>query len=323
MTILPWQMNPWQKLVDATLHQRLPHALMLVGQSHAEALIFAENFSTFLLCPKKPTPCGECHHCELMRAKSHPDFLLISPEKTDGPIKIDQIRELVHAAHETSMQGGYRIIVITKAHVMNQNAANALLKTLEEPAPQTLLILISEQNQRLPATILSRCQKIYLQKPDENTALAWLALQWDIANPALLLALSEGSPSQALELAKSDFMRIREDFYQGLALLSKDKADPIALGATFQTHDLSLIYRLLNSALRDMLRYQLSCGKATLINTDFSDLFANFATRILTKNLLSYLDMVEKSYKNFMISQSLNKLLLIEELFIRWVYVSR
>ncbi len=321
--MLPWQINQWQKLLEATEKQRLPHALMLVCQNHAEALIFAESFATFLLCHKEPKPCGECHHCQLLRAKSHPDFMLISPEKADGPIKIDQIRELVQAAHETSMQGGYRIIVIQKAHLMNQNAANALLKTLEEPASKTLLMLISEQNQRLPATILSRCQKIYFEKPDREVALTWLAAQWNVACPTLLLDLSEGSPLHALELAKSDFMKIREDLYKGLAELSENKVDPIAMSATVQAYDMSLIYRLLINALRDMLRYQLGQGKASLINTDFSDLFAKFATRILTKNLLSYLDLVEKAYKNYMISQSLNKLLLIEELFIRWAYVFR
>lgn len=321
MTVLPWQKQQWQKLLDAVKQQRLPHALMLVGNSHAEELSFAEYFSTFILCQKDLKPCGECRSCQLMQAKSHPDFLAISPEKSDGPIKIDQIRELVNTAHETSMYGGYRVIVILKAHAMNQNAANALLKTLEEPAPKTLVILISEQNQRLPATILSRCQKIYFHKPKREEALTWLAPQWDVSNPALLLDLAEGSPLDALVLAKSDFMKIREEVYHGLLALSQNKADPLQISATFQSYELSIIYRLLLFAIRDMLRYQLSEGKAQLINTDFSNLFANFA--IKAKNILSYLDLVQKSYKNFMISQSLNKLLLIEELFIRWVYVFR
>ncbi|HEX2549920.1 MAG TPA: DNA polymerase III subunit delta', partial [Gammaproteobacteria bacterium] len=270
MTVLPWQMTQWQKLIDAKQKQRLPHALMLVGYSHAEALSFAEKFSSIMLCQKDPKPCGECHSCQLMNAKSHPDFLTIAPEKMDGPIKIDQIRELVSAAHETAMLGGYRVIVILKSHAMNQNAANALLKTLEEPAPQTLLILISEQNQRLPATILSRCQKIYFQKPDREKALEWLAPQWDVMNPTLLLDLAEGSPLDALQLAKSEFMTIRQEVYQALAALSENTVDPVQVSTTFQTYELSIIYHLLMSALRDMLRYQLMQGKTSFINTDFS-----------------------------------------------------
>jgi hypothetical protein len=118
-------------------------------------------------------------------------------------------------------------------------------------------------------------------------------------------------------------MTERQQIYDGFFALLDKKADPIKISAAWGSFDISLIYRLLLNMLRDMLRYKLFSAKATLINSDFYALFASLSAKIPLNNLLSYWDMVQKEYKNFIISQSLNKQLLLEELLIRWVYVSR
>ena len=271
MTFLPWQREQWELLQASRERNALPHALLLVGAGDLEKKQFAEALAASLLCmTSKEKACGVCHSCRLLLAKSHPDFLLIEPEQS--VIKVDQIRAMVHQAQETAMQGGMRVIIIYPAHAMNIAAANALLKTLEEPAPKTILILISDQSARMPATIISRCQKIIFKTPSQEVAAAWLqtTLKQDVPVD-LLLKLSEGAPLKALTMI--DQLPQRKTFYDGLIALSQDKADPLELASQLQECDMLIAIRFILSWLRDLLCFQLTGGQAELVNTDYQDAF--------------------------------------------------
>lgn len=151
----------WQYLAKRWQNNNLPHALLLTGQCNLNKTQFATEFTKYLLCQQKQqTYCGECRNCQLMQAETYPDFYLVQPEEQGKAIRVDQVRELIAQLNQTSQQTNYKIVVINPADNMNQAAANALLKTLEEPTSDTFLFLIADQISLLSATIRSRCQII-------------------------------------------------------------------------------------------------------------------------------------------------------------------
>ena len=191
----PWQAAQWQQIISAERAGRLPHALLLTGTLGLGKSIFADSLVKTLLCAsKKEIYCGKCHPCRLVTGRVHPNILWIEPEKAGAAIKVDQIREVSEFVSQSSLKGHRRFVIINPADDMNINAANALLKTLEEPAHGAMLILISSEAQRMPATILSRCQRFVFPRPEKTMALNWIAQQRKIDDAELLLRLSNGAP---------------------------------------------------------------------------------------------------------------------------------
>lgn len=316
MTILPWLVNEWHKLKEAYLQNRVPHALLWIGQDGLGKKHLAEMFARLLLC-QEGTACGQCHPCHLMHAKSHPDFVDVSPE--DEMIKIEQIRQIVHFVQQTPMLGRFRVIIINPSSAMNLYAANALLKTLEEPTPNTVLILINNLNLRMPATILSRCQKIIFQTPARDVALNWLHQQTSLSPTSfsegleLVLNLSEGAPIKALQAITSDFMMFRQTFFEGLIALSEGRADPLTLAAEWQEKELKLLLYLLISWLRDLIRSKFAIAP---INHDYSDIFKK--TTLSCPALFEFYDKIQERLAKVTDLQNLNRQLLLEELLIHW-----
>ncbi len=323
-TMLPWHKKQWHLLWEALQKNRLPHALLLLGACELEKKHFAESLAAILLCikPTEHGPCGTCHACHLVKAQSHPDLLHVEPMEEGQIIKVDQIRELVLKVHETSMQGGLKVVILNPAHAMNTAAANALLKTLEEPAPNTLLILISEQRLRLPATIASRCQKMMFHKPPKEMASSWLQTQY-VEEKELLLELAHGFPMKALALKTNDVMSLRRELYQGLHAMQQKRLDPVSFAATCQALDVAAILVLLQSWMRDLLCFSLTKGKAKLINQDYAAVFSEISAVTSLNKSVAYADLVLKTYLNILNRLNLNKQLLFEELWITWTrYVS-
>jgi DNA polymerase-3 subunit delta' len=326
-TIFPWQTAIWEQLSQAKQNQCLPHALLFVGIDGIGKSHFANSFANLILCKKSHNAavCGNCHDCSLFRAKSHPDYLWVEPEAAGKIINVEQIRALIKRVNETTMQSGYRVIVINPATSMNQNAANALLKTLEEPTPNTLIILICNQGMRLPATVISRCQKVMFHKPTHQDAVLWLRekLSDDKIDPQLLLKLADGAPLKALSWLQEDLISLRVELYHGLHALSKGEADPLQLAAKWQDADQTCLVDLLLSWLTDLLRYKLANDQNTLINTDYKSEIAKVSVALLKNNLLAYMDHLQQTRQYLAASLNLNKQLLLEDLLIRWTeYVS-
>src|SRR5438045_2591489 len=176
--IFPWQQEQWQQLWRAKQENRLPHALLCTGMAGIGKTQFIEEFVRAYCCTQSSDnlECA-CHSCRLIENKSHPNVLWMQPEKIGSAIKVDQIREVSEFVQLTSLQDAFRIVVINPADAMNTNAANALLKTLEEPADGALIILISNYASQLPATVLSRCQRLVLSRPSTELGLNWLKKQ--------------------------------------------------------------------------------------------------------------------------------------------------
>jgi len=222
--IYPWQELIWKRLEAQS--ERLHHALLIHGPVGIGKLALAEQFAQLLLCESiqgTTKPCGACDGCRWYLAGTHPDFRRLEPEslarraavdeegETPAPgtsraakpsqeIKVDQVRGLDNFLSLRSHRGRRRIVLVHPAEAMNLNAANALLKALEEPQPGAHFILVSHRPARLLPTIRSRCAAVPMAVPDREQALAWLSEQ-GVGDAGAWLAFSGGAPLQSRTLA--------------------------------------------------------------------------------------------------------------------------
>ncbi len=232
MNGLPWHAAHWARLQARRERDALPHALLLCGPHGLGKREFVQRFVRGLLCdqPVDGNACGHCRSCQLLLAGSHPDRSVVSYGlRKDGvqrsEVVVDQIRELSARLAMSSQFGGWQVAIIDPADAMNAAAANALLKTLEEPATQTMLILLADMPWRLPQTIRSRCQRIEFHLPDTDLALAWLREQ-GIDDPSAALAAASGNPGLARQWAHEGVLDIREEVRRDLAGLAAGRGQP-------------------------------------------------------------------------------------------------
>lgn len=211
-TILPWQVAQWDQLIRAQDEGRLGHALLLSGPGGIGKQRFARALMHWLLCeqPAAQGACGSCRSCRF--GLDNPDVHIIEPPEGKRQIGVDQVRELVGVSAQTAHRsGGRKVILIQPADAMNTNTANALLKTLEEPTGDTVLILISDEPARLLPTIRSRCQQIPFPIPARQLALDWLKMT--VAEPQqceVCLDEAGGRPLAAQALFENDGLAARQ-----------------------------------------------------------------------------------------------------------------
>ena len=198
---LPWLEDAMAQLIHAASVDRLPHAMLFVGPEGVGKHLLSFAFSKTLLCRQSDTAaCGTCDSCVQFDSGSHPDFRHLVPDEKTGNFKIESIRTLGHELALTSQYGGYRIAILEGVEGFTEGAANALLKTLEEPPAGVLLLLLTPWPGRLMATIRSRCQQVRCPAPEPEAAVPWLE-QHGLANAAAELARVGGGPLLALRQA--------------------------------------------------------------------------------------------------------------------------
>jgi DNA polymerase III subunit delta' len=206
---------PWHSVLLAEIlaaRDRMPHAWLLTGLHGIGKSRFALALANALLC-ESPAPnglaCGRCDACGWFGAGNHPDFRLLEPltdeqGKTSKDIRIDQVRALAEFVNVSGHRGRSRPVIIDPADALNVPAANALLKTLEEPADGVVFLLVSSRSDALPATIRSRCRVMHLDTPPLQQALAWLQGETGSSSGegADWLAMAGGSPLRAAGFAE-------------------------------------------------------------------------------------------------------------------------
>ena len=183
MSLPPWLAAPFEKLEGARTAGRLPHALLIHGQPGWGAAYLADVLARSLLGRAGAT---DPHAQDL----AHSDLRWLGPEGAGGQIRIDEVRELAEFATGTPQMGDVKVAVLDRADCLNGHAANALLKTLEEPAGATYLILATEALERLLPTLRSRCQRVTITAADEDQAMTWIRRERPDANPEVLEALA-------------------------------------------------------------------------------------------------------------------------------------
>lgn len=200
--IYPWHEAAWQQLTQHWQNQ--PNAWLIAGKEGTGKTAFARHLAQALLCETplaQHEPCNQCASCHLFLQGTHPDFYALSPEQPENDtgsrkllqIKIDAVRAILEPLTQSSIRGGRRVVLINPAESMNIQAANALLKMLEEPPEAVIFLLITHSRDRLLPTIKSRCRQMLLPIPDHAEVLAYLA-NGDTEISAELLAFHGGAP---------------------------------------------------------------------------------------------------------------------------------
>ena len=312
-----WQTAQWDQLLRQRSMNKLAHGLLLSGVEGLGKLDFALRLAAAVLC-QQPTEdgqaCGHCASCQLVAAGNHPDFYLLQAEERGKAIKVDEIRQLSAQLNLTSQYAGYKVAVLADAHNMNINAANSLLKTLEEPASDALLILVSSNPQKLPVTVRSRCQTINFSIPETSQALQWLVNE-GIDQPEKCLALAHGAPLLARDLQQQALLSEHQQLISSLLEVAQhksviDKAE--LLNKLTQSNLLSWFY----DWIQDLIKLH-QCGEsAKLVHESYkTDLL-----RLVAKSTLSGLyEMLDQLIKNRQLqSIPLNTQLLWEDLLLSW-----
>ena len=215
----PWLAGHWSFFLQRCEKNRLAHALMIEGPAGSGKNGLAQAMAARLLClESQPDACGKCRSCKLLEGGAHPDFFQIQPEEDGKAIKVDQVRALIGRLDLTASISKRKVAYIHPADAMNASSANALLKSLEEPAGDTVLILVSDNPGRLPITIRSRCQSISVAQPDRNLVLGWLKVASDASDDVLAAALQAAgnSPLRALQYLDSPELEAYGQVQQGL-----------------------------------------------------------------------------------------------------------
>lgn len=262
---LPWQLEQWQQLSRGLKANTLAHAYLVSGTAGLGKALFAHSFANYAICSDPVTgdqgasvACGECSNCSKSVAGSHPDYYRVAPEEGSKNIKIDQIRLLSEFVIRSSHSGGAKIAVIEEAHLLNANAANALLKTLEEPNQNTHLLLVSDHPGRLVATIRSRCQKLAFQIPSRGETESWLKSFMGGTSTEAVIQASDGRPLIALELMEGDSLQERNQLLQSLSGLQHGKKSISQVISQASKIGESEVLRYLSAFLAKLIKYNLT-----------------------------------------------------------------
>ncbi len=283
--LYPWQRQDWAQLQQ--LRERLPHAILLHGPEGIGKVAFAQAFAAALLCETPDSggqACGSCASCGWLAQYSHPDFrrlrpeVLESDESSDAPdteaesdggsgskkaagkaaskdIRIEQVRALASFMNVSTHRSGLRVVLLYPAEALNSASANALLKTLEEPPPDTVFLLVTHRIDRLLPTILSRCRKFAMATPDRAAATAWLLAE-GVKDAERWLAEQGGAPLAALAASQGETGAERDEL---LNLLAKpDRAMALVVADRLQKAPLALLVAWMQRWLYDLASLQLS-----------------------------------------------------------------
>lgn len=253
----PWLMPLWQRAFSQGV--RLPHAILLAGAPGSGKRLFAEKLAQSLLCTARDAQgfgCGVCGSCNWFGSANHPDMHRMVPaseeaDESDGEgdadsskkegakerkksdqIRIDQIRDMQALMEVSGHQGGRRVVLIDPAEAMNPAAANALLKSLEEPSIDAVFLLVSHAPRRLLPTIRSRCQVWDFPVPEMTVATQWLQAR-GAKSPDALLGFASGLPLAALTFVGGPLAEARQRFAKDM--LALPTTDPLKLAGQWES----------------------------------------------------------------------------------------
>lgn len=320
----PWHRAQFQSLLER--RGRLPHALLLRGMQGIGKLAFAEALARALLCerPEKDgRACGRCAACGWMAQGGHPDIRRLEPEALGEPqeaeegrekkasvqIQVEQVRAIADFINVTSHRGGAKVVLIHPAESLNVNAANALLKNLEEPPPRTYFLLVSHRWHQLLPTVKSRCQHVALPPPPLAIAQNWLGEQ-GLDHPELALAQAGGAPLLALNLDE-DYWRSRGQF---LKAITGGQFDPLGVAEQLRNEEPAPIVGWLQR-----WSFDLACHKVTgtvRYNPDFASAIAAVAAGLELVETLRFHRYMVRLQRS--VAHPLNARLFLEQLLLSY-----
>lgn len=298
--IYPWQEPQWQRFCEQQKQQRVPHAIIISGVTGLGKSSFADAMAAQVLCEAEQSQqaCGHCHSCHLFNSGNHPDHTVIMPEEGASSIKIEQVRSLKDKQELTPTVAKWKTVIVNPADKMTISAFNSLLKLLEEPQDNTLIILVSAQAERLPITIRSRCQTIKLTAPEPAVTLHWLLQQGelDTATLDLILPLSQGAPLATLSMLQAGLVDQVRQLNHDFELVLTGKANPIEMTKQWLQYDPMQLFHHLQH----------------VIKTKISALQGELSSKTSKRYWYIY-DCIIKAIKLTSSPNNINKTLLIEQ----------
>ena len=324
--IHPWNQQVWQDLTSDL--ERKTHALLFSGLSGLGKADLALAYAHYVLTD------NDYQSEQLFQAGSHPDFHVLMPEeqiaedlpggyaarytethsgKPKKVISIQQVRQLTSSIVTHPHIAKSKVILIFAAESMNTNAANALLKSLEEPPSQTLFVLVSDNTENLPKTIVSRCNVINFRIPEQSTALAWLSIQPGFdGNETNFLAMAGGRPLTAVDMLNTDYIgQLKTVFTQINALWAKQQ-DSVAVAKNWQTIGGAGVVLIIQKLLADLLRCHFSSNPAELYYPVQKSWLDKMAKLMPAHKLFKVWDKTHETQK--IINSPVDELLLLEDL---------
>ncbi len=281
------QSQPKKILTNALQNNSVAHAYLFYGPDSVGKKMLAITLAKALNC-KNNGPldsCDECDSCEKIDRGIHPDFFYLEPTKTtptarEAVIKIETIRELQKKLSYMPYEGKTKVVVINSAELMNTQAMNSFLKTLEEPPSSTVLILISANPSRLLPTLISRCQGVQfhrLSSSDIRTIILSQPLEdgEPLSEPEtdFRVQRSQGSVRRALSEDIAEVENLREQLLEVLEKISFDRMDIVfsfAKAWAKNTEQLQAVLDELLGLIRDLALYRSGCSQTDIQNRDLS-----------------------------------------------------
>ncbi|MBI4190720.1 MAG: DNA polymerase III subunit delta' [Betaproteobacteria bacterium] len=331
VAVYPWHQRQWQEILQRKA--ALPHALLFKGREGIGKLDFVRKLAQSLACESPAADgagCGTCQSCRWFAAGNHPDCREMLPEAmrpagvekaiADGrkprqEIIVDDVRDLEVFINLIANHRNGKTIVVYPAEALNVNAANALLKNLEEPPPSTRFMLVAHRPSYLPATIISRCQQVVLPTPPAAIAERWLGEQ-GMAEPALSLAQTGNAPLAALALDDAEFWTQRKALLGGLAA---SRVDPLALAEQIGEFPLGRLLGCLQRWTYDLLSAK-STGRVRY-NPDFETALTRIAASLRAADIARFLRALVHQQRS--VNHPLNPRLFIEQLLLSYAALLR
>lgn len=320
MNWYPWLNAAYRHLVGQHFAGRGHHALLLhaaPGNGDTE-LLYA--LSRWLLCQQHngEKSCGECHSCRLMLAGNHPDYHILAPEEGKSSLGIESVRQLIENLCSHANQDGAKVVWLPQSELLTEAAANALLKTLEEPPAKTYFLLASHTPARLLATLRSRCFYWHLASPTEQLGLQWLNQQ-SAGSPTerlTALRLHNGAPIAAKQLLEPEHWRQREALCRALSTAVAND-DMLTLLPLLNHENAAERLHWLCSLLMDAIKWQQGAANS-ISNMDQQTLIQQLAARL---NELSLLQIVRQWFScrhQLLNITAVNRELLLTEQLLNW-----
>nr|WP_290695096.1 DNA polymerase III subunit delta' [Halomonas sp. UBA3074] len=317
--VMPWHLALWHQLTRLADSGRMPHALLIHGAHGLGKQSLAEALIARTLCAKpEEQACGHCHSCRMLASGYHPDLLRVGPEEGKRQIRIDPIREVNRFVSQTAQQGGYRVIVISPAEAMNIAAANALLKSLEEPGDKTLFILLSDVPSRMLPTIRSRCQQWSLPSVAFEACRGWLIEKLNSADEAYFWwQVAGGLPLLAVELAAPEERALRHQIHDSFEQLVRG-AEPVSEAARLDRQAIDAILWYGIAWLEDLIRLGLSGEAEVLHNPDLEPLYRQAVKNGRVQDWFRLLDYAREQRRLLAVGANPNPQLVLEAWLVRW-----
>lgn len=314
-SIYAWQQAPLQRLQVAIERQRLPHAILFSGLEGTGKQHLANCLVSSVLKKHTRLNRGE----KLLDINVHPDVITINPIKDKKQILIEQTRDLSAKLSLTPQISDIKIALINPAELMTVSASNALLKTLEEPSGNTLIILISHNYGRLPQTIRSRCHHVPLMVPDMQEAEAWLS-ERGVNNCHEYLLLTHGSPLLALHAFQNGWLESYRQLLIDLSDLIKQHSDIVSVATRWSNIDVAQLIRWLQNLVKLVIKLKFDDKIISDTAVDLLEEMKRSFNRLDLKKLVNYADFLDKSALEA--DNNLNRELFIEQIFSQWTMLT-